>query len=67
LPSGFKIQAITYSCAAFCSHAALWPTILLGKGHDGAHFTLDAHHVESVNASSPARSNVYTLNVWLHY
>lgn len=71
VPSGLqpaiRIARINYSCAAFCSHAVLWPQILIEKGHDGSYFTLDAHHVHSVNESSSARSNVYTLSVWLHY
>lgn len=67
LPSGFKIHAITYSCAAFCSHSEYWPAIYLHKGTNGASFTLDAHHSGSLNASSKARTNVLTLNIWLHY
>lgn len=67
LPSGFKIQSLTYSCAAFCSHSALWPKIYLAPGHDGSYFTLDARHNGSVNANSSARATTYTLNVWIRY
>jgi hypothetical protein len=67
LPAGFKITSITQSCAAFCSHAALWPEIVLQKGHDASYVTLDARHAGSINASSTARNTVYTLNIWLHY
>ena len=67
LPSGFKITSISQSCAAFCSHASLWPVITLERGHDASYVTLDAHHAGSLSASSTARNTVYTLNIWLHY
>jgi hypothetical protein len=44
-----------------------WPQVLIEQGHDGSYFILNAHHVDSVNQSSNARSTVYTLNIWLHY
>jgi len=67
LPSGIQIRDFTYACSAFCNHEALWPKIVIGHGEDGAHFTLDAHHVESVNESSRARATTLTIAIWIHY
>jgi hypothetical protein len=67
LPASFTIQRVNISCATFCSHAALWPQILVEPGSDGSYVTLNAHHTAALNASSNYRTNVYTLNIWLHY
>jgi hypothetical protein len=67
LPSGFVVKSLTYSCAAFCHNAAYWPKILLNEGSNGSFVLLDAHHNGSIGSSSTARSNVYTINIWVHY
>ena len=67
LPPAFRINSLTYACAAFCRNSALWPTILLTKGKDGSHFLLNAHHSPAVTSSSTARDTVLTLNIWVRY
>jgi len=67
LPSAFVVKSLTFSCAAFCHNAALWPKIVLNEGSDGSYVLLDAHHNGSIGSSSTARSTIYTINVWVHY
>jgi hypothetical protein len=67
LPSGFVVKSLTFSCAAFCQNAALWPKIVLNEGSDGSFVLLDAHHNGSIGSSSTARATIYTINVWVHY
>lgn len=67
LPSGFVVKSLTYSCAAFCHNAALWPKIVLNEGSDGSFVLLDAHHNGSIGSSSIARQTMYTINIWIHY
>ena len=67
LPSGFVVKSLTFSCAAFCQNAALWPKILLNDGSDGSFVLLDAHHNGSIGSSSTARETIYTINIWVHY
>lgn len=67
LPASFRVQRVSISCATFCSHAALWPQIVVEPGSDGSYVTLSAHHSGALKASSSYRTNVYTLNIWLHY
>ena len=67
LPSAFVVKSLTHACAAFCSNAIYWPKIQLAQGRDGTYFLLNAHHNGSLDNSSIARRNVYTMDIWVHY
>ena len=67
LPSAVVVKDLTYSCAAFCSHAMYWSHIQLIHGSNGTYVLLDAHYNGTLDANATARSNVYTINIWVHY
>jgi hypothetical protein len=67
LPSAFVVKSLTHACAAFCNNAVYWPKIELAEGRDGTCFLLNAHHNGSLDSSSIARRNVYTMDIWVHY